>query len=1280
MRKIFTLCLLLAVLCPGIISAQVSLYTYTPSVGTYTPITGTVATVGNLDEGVTGLIPLGFSFWYDGANYTTLSASTNGAVKLGGVMSTAYDPNFKNLGFSSQRPMLAVLTDNLALTASDGMRYETSGTAPDRVFTLQWSGVKWGRDAASAGIEFQVKLYETSHKIEYVYRQLSGELSYAYATVGISTLASGYDSYMTVTNSTLVNGVSFTQQTGAHRTKPVNGQVYTFTPPVMCTTPPDGGAALSSAEITCAGTSFTLSVANTPATYGLSFQWQSSADGSNWQSISSATATGHTLTQTGATYYRRAITCSGTTSYSTPVLVKQGGGAPAYAAVPYTQNFEQTWESNCATRDMPSAHWRNSVPMGNRSWRREDDGASANWENTNGWYSGGSGHAARFHVRDENSRSEPRYGNLDLYIDCSTPGNKELRFRHIQSSYYALLSVLYSTDGGATFTSLGKIAGINQWRSHQFLLPSTSATTVVRFQGEGQSYSGSGDIGLDDVQVLNVACTYPTGIHFTAAGQTSVTANWGAIDGVLGYEYAVTNSPHPPTSAGTATTATSVAVNGLTAATSYYLHVRAKCNASEYSSWATQAFTTSVDCTTAASISCGTPLTVSFVDGYGKYDLNQSDPGGSCGSTTLGQEKMFRFIPAVTGTYSLKVSATTADYPVNYYLKDAAGGCAPMGWTCLGSTNNPTTFAMGTLAAGKEYFILLDLFTIVDAHTQTLEIVCPAASADCAPAAITPATATLCGGSSVQLSTTGGTAYQWYRDGVAISGATAATYDAGEAGTYRVAITNGTCTAVSTNASVIRGAAVPVVTASGTTPFCPGGSVLLSTTEAAAYQWFKDGAALSNATAQTYTASEAGVYTVKVTRDGCLSQASAGQTVTVKAVPAVPVLTAAGSTSICAGEQVNLSTPAVTGYTYTWQVNGTEISGYNSHQLGSIPSANTSYTVRVTNAQGCSSVSEALAVTVNEKPAEPVITAGGPTRFCQGGSVVLTSSAAEGNQWYFNNQPVAGAVGKTYTATQWGSYRVVATKGSCSTGSASMSVDVIALRTATITANGPAAFCTGGSVVLQATVDYENNNTYQWSRDGVAIPNATTTAYMATTGGNYTIAVTSLGCSNTSAAKAVTVNALPAKPVISAVGNTLSATGTGTFQWYLNGTAVAGATEAQHTAGTTGQYTVQVTKDGCSTLSDAFSFVMTAIVSPEAWNGDVVVYPNPVQDFVRITNSSLRKLQVQLVDVSGRVIYVGTVRTASGTIHTEKLAPGSYWLVITDEKKGETITKALVKQ
>jgi hypothetical protein len=37
------------------------------------------------------------------------------------------------------------------------------------------------------------------------------------------------------------------------------------------------------------------------------------------------------------------------------------------------------------------------------------------------------------------------------------------------------------------------------------------------------------------------------------------------------------------------------------------------------------------------------------------------------------------------------------------------------------------------------------------------------------------------------------------------------------------------------------------------------------------------------------------------------------------------------------------------------------------------------------------------------------LAAGGPTTFCVGGSVTLTSSSATGNQWFLNGNPIGGA-------------------------------------------------------------------------------------------------------------------------------------------------------------------------------------------------------------------------------------------------------------------------------
>ena len=98
---------------------------------------------------------------------------------------------------------------------------------------------------------------------------------------------------------------------------------------------------------------------------------------------------------------------------------------------------------------------------------------------------------------------------------------------------------------------------------------------------------------------------------------------------------------------------------------------------------------------------------------------------------------------------------------------------------------------------------------------------------------------------------------------------------------------------------------------------------------------------------------------------------------------AASTITAGGPTTFCAGGSVTLTSSA--GTSYLWS-NGATTRSINITVSGS-------YTVRVTNSGGCQSISTATVVTVNPLPATPTITAGGPTTFCTGGSVILTSSA-----------------------------------------------------------------------------------------------------------------------------------------------------------------------------------------------------------------------------------------------------------------------------------------------
>jgi Secretion system C-terminal sorting domain len=740
LKSIRLYCLLALLLTSNNLFAQLTNYSFLALPGTYTPITGTAATIsGDLDDGTTGSIPIGFSFNFNGVNYTTLGASTNGFLRLGIIASSSLS---NNLVSSAERPALAPLWDDLALGSSTSISYGTTGTAPNRICTIQWSNVFWNYNAFSPGIEFQVKLYETTNTIEFVYRQLAGSTSGS-ASIGISAVATGSGNFLSLSDGIDSPTISSTTENVNINTRPPNGQVYRFTPASPCTAPPTGGTTASSNNPACPGVNFTLSVSGSSSGTGLSYNWQSSADGNTFTDINGATGATYSATQAVTTYYRRKITCSGVDAFSTSLQVNAGAPPPVYASLPYLQNFESAWVNGCSIRDLPSANWRNTPASGNNSWRREDDYLAGGWSSNTGWSyangADGSLHAARFNVYNTPAGQE---GNLDLYVDCSVAGDKEIRFKHINSFLTNRLEVYYSTDGGNNFTLVDRIAGTSFWRPYSYSLPSNAATTIVRFKGTGSQFNN--DIGLDDVEVLTVTCLFPANLTVTNIQQTSATVGWDVVAGATGYEYAITGTPVPPAS-GTATTANSVNITGLTGPATYYLHTRARCSPTSTSSWQTKAFTTSIDCTTAIPLTCGTPLGFTTTGGSGGYNLFESDPAGSCGVATLGTEKLFKFTTTVSGNYSLRIINTTASYPVHYYIKNAALGCAPVGWTCVGTTSSPGSLSLGNLTAGTEYFILLDHFTIINNHSETIDIICPPLNDNCSGAVtITPGGQPLC--------------------------------------------------------------------------------------------------------------------------------------------------------------------------------------------------------------------------------------------------------------------------------------------------------------------------------------------------------------------------------------------------------------------------------------------------------------------------------------------------------------------------------------------------------
>ena len=454
---------------------------------------------------------------------------------------------------------------------------------------------------------------------------------------------------------------------------------------------------------------------------------------------------------------------------------------------------------------------------------------------------------------------------------------------------------------------------------------------------------------------------------------------------------------------------------------------------------------------------------------------------------------------------------------------------------------------------------------------------------------------TFCAGGSVNLTSSTGTTYLWS------NGATTQSINITASGSYTVKVTNASgCQSAASAATVVTVNPLPItptIIASGPTTFCAGGSVTLTSSPEATYLWS------NGATTQSINVTTAGSYSVRVKNaSGCQSAASAATIVTVNALPATPTITASGPTTFCASGSVTLTSSA--GSAYLWS-NGATTASINITTAGN-------YSVRVTNSNGCQSLSSAATVvTVNALPATPTITAGGPVTFCAGGNVTLTSSA--GISYLWSN----GATTQSISITISGSYTVKVTNASgCqSTASAATVVTVNALPIIpTITAGGPTTFCAGGSVTLTSSA----GTSYLWSNG------ATTQSINITASGSYTVKVTNAsGCqSAASVATVVTSNALPAIPTIIAGSPTTFCAGGSVTLTSSAGTTYLwsnGAITPSINIIASGSYTVQVTNaNGCqSAVSAATTVNVNALPVVDA--GTDITIPNGTSTTISAT-------------------------------------------------------------
>lgn len=97
--------------------------------------------------------------------------------------------------------------------------------------------------------------------------------------------------------------------------------VLNIAPSTPCAGTPEAGTAISTKTNVCAGENFTISLAGNTIAAALTYQWQSSADNTNWTNINGATTPFYTINQTVSTYYRNMVTCTNGNAYDSSASV-----------------------------------------------------------------------------------------------------------------------------------------------------------------------------------------------------------------------------------------------------------------------------------------------------------------------------------------------------------------------------------------------------------------------------------------------------------------------------------------------------------------------------------------------------------------------------------------------------------------------------------------------------------------------------------------------------------------------------------------------------------------------------------------------------------------------------------------------------------------------------------------------------------------------------------------------------------------------------------------------
>ncbi|MFM1998546.1 MAG: hypothetical protein RL204_493 [Bacteroidota bacterium] len=372
---------------------------------------------------------------------------------------------------------------------------------------------------------------------------------------------------------------------------------------------------------------------------------------------------------------------------------------------------------------------------------------------------------------------------------------------------------------------------------------------------------------------------------------------------------------------------------------------------------------------------------------------------------------------------------------------------------------------------------------------------------------------------------------------------------------------------------------------------------------------------------------------------------------TTSFVDCLDFISISGSTETCINEEINLSIMDDNFTFVQWSINDENVSeGLLFSHL--FTEAGT-YSVAVHAENANCIYDEIVTVTINSNP-EIILTYNEP--------VITANVTASSYQWYFEGELIEGAVEATYEATQSGNYSIIASTEAACPSEGSINV-IVCPDPPTII--GPSEVC-GMAVAMFSTPD-NNYPIINWYFEDVFIASASEVPMAFANAGEYNI-ILEVGDENCTTTSSILVTAYEVPEVeIFNMDNTLfTQVIADTYQWYLNGNPIEGATESVYNPTEPGIYSLFVVfESGCENESNAINYTIGV---DELNSIALTVYPNPFEQTINLiaTENASLPLQIELYDIIGNKVYSNKSYQKNNQLDVATIARGAYLCRIID--------------